>query len=479
MAATVIQTRAYLRKSGHRLLDARLRAHCELYNAALEERRTAWRQSQDSISFAHQSRQLTQIRRDMPDTWATEDRRIAVATLGRLRKAFDAFFRRLKAGEKPGYPRFKPSHRFRTLAIYSGACNYLHHDPERNAGVVRIKGLPALRYKSARVPADSQPKEIKVTRKPNGVYLSMTFETDDPPPASERKPASPVGLDVGVAKRLTLHTGEKVTARERDDRRKRRLQRKLDRQRTAAIKDGRAEYVFAGVSRRTNRPRFRLRWIGGPSSCYIKTREQAAKLDHAAYVSNRNELHLVSSDIVSRHDAIFVEDLRIANMTRSAAGTEEDPGSNVAQKRGLNRSILNQGWGQIFDMLEYKAERAGIRFGRVDPKYTSQTCPVCGVVDAGSRKGESFDCLHCGFRLDADQNGALNVLLRGLSDIGYPVAGESVIAGVNSTSLNHRGLPRGGSGKPRARAAQFNYGRMLGIPDSVDPPRGRFRRSML
>ena len=426
-----------------------------MYNAALEERRTAWRQSQESINFSQQSRELTGIRKDLPD-WSDEDRRVAIETLKRINRAFQAFYRRAKAGEKPGYPRFKPPHRFRTLAIYSGANNYLRHDPERGKGVVKIKGLPSLRYKSSRVPCDCQPKEIKITRKPNGVYLSMTFETDDPPPVSEGKPDKPVGIDAGVSKRLILHTGKQYPRRERDGCQRRRLQRKLQRQRDAATKDGRAKYEFAGVSRQTNQPRFRHRWIGGPSHSYVKTRRQMERLEHRAYVTNRNHLHCISSDIVSRHDAIFVEDLQIANMTRSAAGTEEDPGTNVAQKRGLNRSILEQGWGQLFDMLEYKAERAGILFVRVDPKYTSQTCPMCGVVDSDSRKRREhlFICLSCGFRLDDDQNGAINVLLRGLSDIGCPVSGESVIEGVSSTSLN-QGVASGGSGKPRPPAAQL------------------------
>ena len=130
-------------------------------------------------------------------------------------------------------------------------------------------------------------------------------------------------------------------------------------------------------------------------------------------VRSRNELHKWTADIIRRHDFIAVEDLMIQNMTKSAAGTVEDPGERVAQKRGLNRSILDQQWGKAMTYLEYKAESAGIPFIRVDPKNTSRACAKCGAVVAGARDGESFVCTACGNMDDADHNAALNILARG------------------------------------------------------------------
>lgn len=87
-------------------------------------------------------------------------------------------------------------------------------------------------------------------------------------------------------------------------------------------------------------------------------------------------------------------------MTKSACGTADAPGTNVAAKRGLNRSILEQAWGRIYSQLEYKAASAGIPFVRVNPAHTSQTCAECGHVDAANRRGKAFQCRGCGHRAE-------------------------------------------------------------------------------
>ena len=110
-----------------------------------------------------------------------------------------------------------------------------------------------------------------------------------------------------------------------------------------------------------------------------------------------------------------MEDLEIANMTSSAQGTVEHPGRNVRAKSGLNRSILQEGWGEILLMLEYKAERAGIPTVRVNAQGTSITCSMCGCRDGKSRKSQSlFLCTNCGHRDNADHNASVNIGDRGL-----------------------------------------------------------------
>ena len=111
---------------------------------------------------------------------------------------------------------------------------------------------------------------------------------------------------------------------------------------------------------------------------------------------------------------LCIEKLQIGNMTRSAAGTLEEPGTNVAQKRGLNRSILEQTWGLFISQLKYKAEWAGTRrVVEVDPRYTSRDCSSCGVRGSpGSR--EYWRCTSCGVVHHRDMNAAINVLQRGL-----------------------------------------------------------------
>ena len=108
-----------------------------------------------------------------------------------------------------------------------------------------------------------------------------------------------------------------------------------------------------------------------------------------------------------------VEDLEVRNMTRSAKGTKEKPGRNVRAKSGLNRSILNQGWGELRRQLEYKCAREGGKLVAVPPAYTSRQCPNCGYESAGNRpKRDIFRCLSCGFEAEADRVGAVNVLKR-------------------------------------------------------------------
>jgi putative transposase len=104
---------------------------------------------------------------------------------------------------------------------------------------------------------------------------------------------------------------------------------------------------------------------------------------------------------------IRVEDLRIKNMTRSAKGTQENPGRNVRQKSGLNREIMRSGWGLLVRRLEDKAPG---RVEKVNPAFTSQRCSACGHVDPESRENQArFVCTACGFARNADVNAAKNI----------------------------------------------------------------------
>ena len=105
-------------------------------------------------------------------------------------------------------------------------------------------------------------------------------------------------------------------------------------------------------------------------------------------------------------------------MTRSARGTVERPGRNVAAKSGLNRSIAEQSWGIIISQLDYKTQWYGKEFVKVDPRHTSQMCSGCGVVASGNRQDKTYNCGSCGLRMDADTNAAVNILRRGLSATG-------------------------------------------------------------
>jgi putative transposase len=122
--------------------------------------------------------------------------------------------------------------------------------------------------------------------------------------------------------------------------------------------------------------------------------------------------HQLSHDLVRDHDLIAIEDLKVTNMTRSAAGNVACPGVNVAAKAGLNRVILDAGWAQLRRHLSYKAANAGRELVAVPPHRTSQTCHCCGHTDPANRHGAVFHCTACGHHADADINAAANILQR-------------------------------------------------------------------
>jgi putative transposase len=146
--------------------------------------------------------------------------------------------------------------------------------------------------------------------------------------------------------------------------------------------------------------------------------------------ARRDWLHKVSRAIVDRYDIIAVEDLRLRSMTRSAKGTTEAPGENVAAKAGLNRALLNAGLGMLLTLIREKAERAVRVVMGVDPKYTSQTCAACGFRAAENRDGEQFACGRCGHRDHADVNAARVILSRAvqlapMSELTCPSSGTA------------------------------------------------------
>lgn len=146
-----------------------------------------------------------------------------------------------------------------------------------------------------------------------------------------------------------------------------------------------------------------------------KAGRRIARLQARQERRRRDAAHRITTTIAKNHGVIVIEDLDVSGMTASAKGTSERPGTNVRQKAGLNRSMLDVAPGEFWRMLEYKALWNGSRMIAVDPRHTSQTCSACGVKDAASRVARSrFVCTSCGTEADADVNAAKNILDRGL-----------------------------------------------------------------
>lgn len=175
------------------------------------------------------------------------------------------------------------------------------------------------------------------------------------------------------------------------------------------------------IQRRTRNGilKFELKWRSGQKPKRLRDlKHQDAALRYRKRISNRNECHHITSDLVGRYGRIAMEKLTISNMTASAAGTVEEPGKNVASKSGLNREILAQTWGMIREQLLYKAEWAGREFVEVNPAYTSRICWGCGHQTPQSRY-RTYECGVCGTTFDRDTNAAINVMQRAFG----PVAG--------------------------------------------------------
>jgi putative transposase len=125
-------------------------------------------------------------------------------------------------------------------------------------------------------------------------------------------------------------------------------------------------------------------------------------------------LHKITTTISKNHAMIACEDLKVANMSKSASGTKEKKGRHVKAKSGLNKSILDQGWGMMVNMLEYKQQWQGGLLIKVNPRYTSQTCFECKHIAKENRRTQAnFECVKCTYIANADVNAARNILAAG------------------------------------------------------------------
>ena len=415
-----IQARGYTSRTGYSRIDETLGNCAMLYNAALQHRRDAWQQAGESVSYYDQSRELTGLRQD--DTyWNALSVQMARGVIRRAQRAYDGFFRRVRRGETPGYPRFKPRSRYRTLEIPELRPSMLK--VRGNGLLIKIKGLPGIRvYPNRDLPPLEDAKSLQITRRNHALDVSIQF-------AFTPEVFLPTGritaLDPGVAKRLTGSDGFSSGPLNRDRTSDAALQKSISTFRERGLADGRARWEPVmtrwGTPSCTSygKPRFRLVWTSGKEPLRLRRlRERLGTLRHRDRVRVRNITHEVTSELVHSYDVIGLEDTALTNMTRSAAGTIEEPGRNVAQKSGLNRSILEQNLGQVRQQLAYKAEWAGRRLVLVDPRNTTRTCSRCGDLNPRPGANRMYCCDKCGLVMDQDENAAINILHATLDAVG-------------------------------------------------------------
>ncbi|MET8865448.1 transposase [Nonomuraea sp. NPDC004580] len=368
-------------------LGACLEDHRTLYNAALEHRRTAYAKAGVSVRYGDQSAELKHIRADDAGgqgRWSFSSQQ---ATLRRLDRAFRAFFDRVKAGRTPGFPRFKGRGRFDSVEWPKDGdgCRWDSQPEHPSATFVRLQGVGHVRVHRHR-PIRGWVKTISVKREGSRWYVVLSC--DDVPAEPLPATGAVTGIDLGVAWLVTTSGGEHLAN-------PRHLAATADRL-AAAQRD---------LARKKRGSKRRRKAVARVAALHGKVRRQ--RLDHA---------HKAALVLVRDYDVIVHEDLRITNMTRSASGTIEAPGRNVAQKAGLNRSMLDAGWGVFLQILAYKAESARRELIAVNPAGTSRTCARCGHRAKDNRVTQAaFACTACGHAAHADVNAAVNILRAGLA----------------------------------------------------------------
>ena len=372
----------------HGALAACVEAHRELYNAALQERRDAWSHSKTRIYYGDQSGQLTEIRSARPDqaVWSFSSQQ---ATLRRLNEAFAGFFRRVKTGQKAGYPRFKGAARFDSVEWPKNGDGARWLPEQRR---VYLQGVGQVKVHLHR-PVVGRVKTIQVKRQ--GRRWMLVLSCDDVPtnplPAAGRQ----AGIDVGIASFATTSDGEHIDNPRWG--------------RAAADKLAAAQQRLQRAQRRSkNRDH--------------KRETVAAR--HRKIANQRKDFqHKQARGLVTRYDVLVVEDLQIANMLRRAKPVPDpdNPGqflpNGAAAKGGLSRSISDAGWGQFVSILRAKAEDAGRTFIEVDPRHTSDRCEACGYAAPENRVTQAqFVCQACCHGpTQADEHAARNLLRAGLA----------------------------------------------------------------
>lgn len=353
-----------------------------LYNAALQERGEAWRKAKLTISRMDQQKSLTEVRSFDAD-YAAMPANISRWSLAKVEDAMAGFFSRVKRGQKPGFPRYRGKGCWRSFGFAEFVGIRL-----REGRLLFRPFSTGVRLRMDRpLPEGAVPKAATFTR--HGRHWWVTMPVEVPAAEAHRFPDAVVGLDVGIESLVTTSDGEHIPNARPRSRRERDLRI--------------AQRALARCKR-------------GSKRC-AKVRERVALLQRRIANVRANHLHQVSAAIAKRYCFIAVEDLKLRNMTRSAKGTLAERGTNVRQKAGLNRALLDAAPGRLINLITYKAERAGGLLVKVDPRKTSITCSACGEDVPKGLSQRRHRCA-CGADLHRDHNAAANILQRALAAHG-------------------------------------------------------------
>jgi len=341
------------------ILESWVLACQRLYNAALEQRRETWRKQRVSLSLYDQQKQLTELRAVDPE-WRAVPAWVERSALARLDRAFQAFFRRVKRGEKPGFPRFRSRDRYDSFDLGSSL-------PRVDGDRVQLPAIGAVKFHRYRELRGAV-RHVSVRRGARSWTISFACDLGAAPPKVTVRAVT--GVDVGLEAFATLSTGERVE----NPRFFRASEETL----------ARRQQSLARKRRGSNSRRAAKRLV---ARAHARVRDQRL-----------NFARKLACALFARFDLVAHEDLAIARMARG----------------NLAKSIHDAAWGQFLGALALKAENAGKHCVAVDPRGTSQTCPACGAVAKKALEERQHNCSSCGFVAHRDHAAAQVILGRGL-----------------------------------------------------------------
>ncbi|CAN7775421.1 transposase [Variovorax sp. LjRoot290] len=354
-----------------------------LWNRALVEQQARRERGEPYANYVAMAKWLTAWRNAPETRWLAEGPvHPQQHVLKRLEAAFQRFFdnaRARKTGKAPGYPRFKKR------GDESGIRFPDNQKFKLDASNARIQ-LPKLGWVRMRMSrqVEGELRNASVTREGERWYVAIQTLRPGVLPGAGVAPT--LGIDLGVAN-------------------------------FAGLSDGRLIAPLAALAAQQRRLRRYQRSVSRKVKGSCNRKKAAVKLRklHRRIAQQRNDwLHKLTSGLAAEHPVIVIEDLHIAVMSASARGNATQPGSKVRQKAGLNRSILDQAWGEFGRQLDFKTAAAGGAVVKVAPAYTSRTCRICAHEAAENRKTQSiFACVACGHVEHADVHASKNILAAG------------------------------------------------------------------
>ncbi len=346
-----------------------------VYNKALSLQKENHEAGNKFIRYESIAKQLTAWRNSKETPWLKEAPCHCLQhALKDLDKAYKNFFAR-----RADFPRFKKKNS-------SGSFRYpdsQQFELDQANNRIYLPKLGWIRYRNSRK-IIGEIRNVTVSRQGGKWFISIQTKREVEKPVTQAKSA--IGIDVGIARFATLSDGNYIAPINSFKKHQKQLV-KYQRLMSKKVK-------------------FSQNWK--------KERTKLQKVHTKIGNVRKDFLHKTATVISKNHALVCIEDLQVSNMSRSAAGTTEQPGKKVRQKSGLNRSILDQGWNQLRNLLDYKLRWKGGMLLVVPPHHTSQTCPSCKHVSPDNRKTQSlFRCVDCKYENHADIVGAINILERG------------------------------------------------------------------